>query len=384
MSFTVVWPYNSDMDSSRLDRRRFLSLAGAGAAAALAGCAEPGATTTQFNQSTTASVEIDDANTAEGSAYTDVYEAVNGAVGLVQVQGEGGFGGPAQGEGSGFVYEGGYVVTNDHVVFSDTTVDVDVQYIGGEWTDATVVGTDFYSDLAVLEVDQVPDVEPLALSEELPVVGQEVLAIGNPVGLEGSMSQGIVSGVNRSISPDFHEFSYPNVVQTDAAVNPGNSGGPLVDMSGEVVGVVHATQGENIGLAISSALSQRVVPALIEDGEFQHSHMGIQLVPVDPTIAEANDLEDPSGILVADVESGSPADGVFEVSEEGNGGVPVGGDVIQAIDDEPIPDNHALSRYLALETDPGDTIDVTVLRDGEETTVDLELTERPEPDEAMP
>ncbi len=366
------------MTDSRLGRRRFLSLAGAAGLATVAGCAQPGASTVQFNQSDTASAGANPENTADGTAYTEVYDAINDAVTLVRVEGDGGFGGPAQGEGSGFLFQDGHLVTNDHVVFSDEDADVEVQYPTGEWTGGEVVGTDFYSDLAVIEVDAVPEEAPtLAFAEEQPVVGQEVLALGNPVGLEGSLSKGIVSGVNRAVSPGGHDFSYPNVVQTDAAVNPGNSGGPLVDMDGEVVGVVHATQGENIGFAISAAMSRRVVPALLEAGEFRHSFMGISQVPVDPTIAEANDLEEPTGILVVDV--GGPAEGVLEPSESTGQGIPVGGDVIRALDDEPIPDNHAMSTYLALETDPGDTIAITVGREGEEVTVDLTLGERPDP-----
>ncbi|MFP9192311.1 S1C family serine protease [Natronosalvus vescus] len=372
------------MTRSRVDRRRFLSLAGTGALAAIAGCAEPGSSTGQPDQPDSepnaASVDTDEGSLADGSAYTDVYETTIDAVTLVRVHGEGGFGGPAQGEGSGFLHPSGYVVTNDHVVFSSDDVDVDIQYTDGRWTTAEVVGTDFYSDLAVLEVEAVPDeIQPLAFTEERPVVGQEVLAIGNPVGLDGSMSQGIVSGVNRSISPAWHDFSYPNVVQTDAAVNPGNSGGPLVDMNGEVVGVVHATQGENIGLAISAALSRRVVPELIDEGEFHHSHMGIRLLPVDPTIAEANDLERANGILIVEVEPDGPADGVLEPSDGSPGEIPTGGDVIREVDGEPIPDNHALSTYLALETDPGDTVELTVSRNNDEETVDLTLGARPEP-----
>ncbi|WP_254807413.1 S1C family serine protease [Natronosalvus amylolyticus] len=369
------------MSDSRVNRRQFLSLAGASGVAAIAGCAEPGASTIEFDQRETASVETDDRPTADGSVYTDVYKATVDAVTLVRVRGEGGFGGPAQGEGSGFLHPGGYIVTNDHVVFSSEDVDVQVQYNSGEWTGGDVIGTDFYSDLAVIEPDTVPEnVAPLALSDERPVVGQEVLAIGNPIGLEGSMSQGIVSGVNRSVSPAWHDFSYPNVVQTDAAVNPGNSGGPLVGMNGEVVGVVHATQGENIGYAISAALSERVIPALINHGEFRHSHMGIRLIPVDLTIAQANDLEEATGIFVAAVSDGGPADGTLEGSTDTTGGgVPVGGDIIRSIDGEPIPDNHALSTFLALQTDPGDTISLTVIRDGSETTVEMTLGERPEP-----
>ncbi|UTF53913.1 S1C family serine protease [Natronosalvus rutilus] len=371
------------MTDPRPSRRRVLSMAATGAFAAVAGCAEPGSSSSAvpFDQDNT-TIDVDQEDRADGSAYTEVYEATGDAVTLVRVaeNGQDGSQIPTQGEGSGFLYGDGYLVTNDHVVFSSTDVDVDVQYADGRWASGEVIGTDFYSDLAVVELEEVPEsTTPLSFAEERPVVGQEVLAIGNPVRLDGSMSQGIVSGVNRAVSPGWHDFSYPNVVQTDAAVNPGNSGGPLVDMNGAVVGVVHATQGDNIGFAISAALSRRVVPALVDQGEFRHSHMGIRLVPVDPTLAEANDLERAQGVLVVETPDGGPADDVLEPSEIENG-IPVGGDVIREIDGEPIPDNHALSTYLALETDPGDTVSIAVMRDGEERTVELTLGERPEPD----
>ncbi|ARS89528.1 S1C family serine protease [Natrarchaeobaculum aegyptiacum] len=368
------------MRTNRLDRRGFLALAGAGLSAAVAGCAEP-RSRSQIDGSS--SHQIDRDNVAEGSAFTDVYEAVIDSVTQVRAFGvedptsdaEG------RGEGSGFVVDDRHVVTNDHVVAGAEAVEL--QYLTGDWSGSRLVGTDRFSDLAVLEVDHVPEsTTPLSFSAEHPVVGQQVLAIGNPFGLEGSMSAGIVSGVDRTTDAPGRNFSFPNVVQTDAAVNPGNSGGPLVDLDGDVVGVVHAGGGNNIGFAISAALASRVVPTLIEDGEFRHSYMGIHLATVDRVIAEENDLPEATGIMVTDVISDGPADGVLEgadgLVERGGEPVPVGGDVIVQMDDEPIPDRHALSTFLALETSPDQTIDLRIWRDGREVTEPLALGERPE------
>lgn len=365
------------MQASRLGRRAFLAT-GTGLAAALAGCAGP-RTDRSMPGDSSAQPSADAENVADGSAYTDVYEATIDAVALVQVDGvvNPRTGEEGRGSGSAFCYDGTHLVTNHHVVAGGDAVDL--RYVTGDWSSTTVVGTDPYSDLAVLEADHVPSsATSLPVSDERPVVGQQVLAIGNPLGLEGSMTRGIVSGVNRSYAPRGAQFSISNVVQTDAAVNPGNSGGPLVDMEGAVVGVVHATGGENVGFAISAALTRRVVPSLIESGGYRHAYLGIELLPVDRRIAAANDLSEASGILVVGVVPDGPADGVLRGSDGGN--PPVGGDVIRRIDGEAIPDQHALSTYLALETSPGETVTVDVVRDGEETTVDVTLGERPMPD----
>ena len=374
----VLFP---DMNEFRPDRREFLALAGAGVAGAIAGCTEPRASNSMEGDS---SFTIDRDNVADGSAFTDIYESVIDAVTQVRAQGVAESGERQDGQGSGFLVDGSHVVTNDHVVAGAD--DVSLQYINGDWTDTRTVGTDFYSDLAVLEVTHVPDeATPLSLSEEWPVVGQEVLAIGNPYGLEGSMTQGIVSGVDRTIDVPGREFSFSNVVQTDAAVNPGNSGGPLVDLAGDVIGVVNAGGGDNIGFAISAAMTSRVVPALVETGSYGHPYMGIGLTTVDRSIAEANGLPEATGIVVTHVEDGEPADGILEAATfRRRDGLPVGGDVIYAIDDEPIPDRHALSTYLGLETSPGDTIEIDCWRNGVETSVSLTLGTRPTPSDPEP
>ncbi|WP_246998686.1 S1C family serine protease [Halosolutus gelatinilyticus] len=368
------------MKEMRSSRRAFLGAIGAGLAGATAGCAEPKSDRSIEGSSIR---DINRENLADGSAYTDVYEAIIDSVTQVRVFGvdDPRTGEEGRGQGSGFVVGDRHVVTNDHVVAGGE--DADLQYINGNWTSTRLVGTDYYSDLAVLEVDHVPDVAtPLSFAEKRPVVGQQVAAIGNPYGLEGSMSTGIVSGVDRTLDPPERDFSFPNVIQTDAAVNPGNSGGPLVDLGGEVIGVVNAASAENIGFAISAALSRRVVPALIDDGEYRHAYMGIGLRTVDRLVAEANDLPEAAGVIVTDVVPGEAAadaglEGSPRTVERHTEPVPVGGDVITALDGEPIPDRHALSTFLALETSPGDTIAVDFWRDGTERSTMLTLGARP-------
>ena len=373
------------MNEPTVSRRRLLGAAGGGLLAAVAGCVEPGgdAEATAGDSSLTGDIDYDDR--ADGSVYTEVYEEIIDSVTMVEVTGieDPITGGEGDGQGSAFVFDGEYVVTNEHVVWGADSIEL--QYTNGDWTGADVVGSDPYSDLAVLDVDHRPEVaEPLAFTDVLPTVGQEVLAVGNPFGFEGSMSRGIVSGVNRSLpGPGSGEsrFDIPNVVQTDAGVNPGNSGGPLVDMDGAIVGVISAGVAEGIGFAISAALASRVVPSLIEDGVYEHSRIGVQILEVGPSVAAANDLDEARGVLVVDVDSDAPAADVLEGmddSEMRDGEeVPVGGDVIVELGGEEIPDNHALSRVLALETSPGDVVEVEVLRDGERTTVDVELDARP-------
>lgn len=365
------------MHDRRPDRRSFLAAASAAVAGAVAGCAEPRNDSSIEGDS---SYNIDRENLAEGSAFTDLYNAVIESVTQVRVFGVGGPNSGGRGQGSGFLYDDRHVVTNDHVVRNGSAADL--QYITGDWTSTTVVGRDYHSDLAVLEVDHVPEsASPLSLTDRRPVVGQQVAAIGNPYGLEGSLSAGIVSGVDRTLNLPQRRFSYPNVVQTDAAVNPGNSGGPLVDLDGDVVGVINSGGGDNIGFAISAALTDRVVPELIETGSYEHSYMGIGLRTVDRIVAEVNDLPEATGVMVTDVFDGTAAEGVLKPSQRTvqrrGEPIPVGGDVILELDGEPIPDRHSLSTHLALRTSPGDTLVMRLRREGELIERELTLGSRP-------
>ncbi|ELZ23764.1 serine protease HtrA [Halosimplex carlsbadense 2-9-1] len=389
------------MDDSDSSRRRFLAVCGTALSAGVAGCSdsilggETEDTTPVDPEPSTpipdpggdggagggdgAAGDFEQFDADEESTYTDVYRSTVPSVAQIQVYTDR----PGPSSGTGFVYSDGHVVTNQHVVEGAETIYL--RFSDGGWIDATVEGTDVYSDLAVLSVDELPEsADPLALRESDPDVGTEVIAIGNPFGrFVGSVSSGIVSGVNRTL-PAPNNFSIPDAIQTDAPVNPGNSGGPLVTLDGSVAGVINSGGGNNLGFAISAPLVRRVVPALLEDGEFEHSYMGVRLQTVGPLLAEANDIDERVGVYIAVVRDGGPSEGVLQGStgEEtvaGQSGVETGGDVVVSMGGAPVPTREALASYLALETSPGDTIDVTVLRDGEEQTVELTLGSRPDP-----
>ncbi|MFB6084318.1 MAG: S1C family serine protease [Halorientalis sp.] len=381
------------MDGEQLTRRRLLA-ATAGVAAGVAGCNTPRSGTSSSNVSNPSAVALLNSKPESQSVYTDVYRQTIDSVVLIRVYADSR---GRVGEGSGFVYRvdaGGdrYVVTNEHVVtdtrgaiYEPGTVfdDIRIQFTDGQWRTAEVVGTDAYSDLAVLDVPDVPDAAtPLQLIEGEVAVGQPVIAIGNPLGYTGSMTTGVVSGVDRSL-PARNDFRIPDAIQTDAPVNPGNSGGPLVTLDGTVAGVVNSGGGDNIGFAISAALTNRVVPSLIRSGDYDHSFMGVALTSVTPLIAEAEGLPDADGVYIDSVRPDGPSSGVLQGSTGSRTidgvRVPTGGDVVVGMGDQPIRSQETLSSYLALVTSPGDTIPVEVIRDGTRTTVRLTLGERPAP-----
>jgi serine protease Do len=259
-------------------------------------------------------------------------------------------------------------VTNAHVVSNARSVRV--RFSQGQWRSATVVGTDPSSDLAVLKVQNPPQyAKPLPLVENEPPIGTKVAAIGSPYSLEGTITSGIVSAVNRSI-PAPNGRKIPDAIQTDAPVNPGNSGGPLLNLQGEVMGVVSSGGGENLAFAVSAALMKRVLPALIEDGDYDYAYLGIVPQTVTPSVAERVGLNQPRGVLVRRVRSGTPAAGTLRQ-----------GDVILAINGTRIDSREQLSSYLALQASPGETVKITVLRNGERQTVSLTLGTRPEQSE---
>jgi len=301
------------------------------------------------------------------------------------------------GTGSGFVIDKqGHIVTNNHVVASATGLEV--TFSDGRVADAQVVGADGYSDLAVIKVD-VPEswLTPVELGDSDAVkVGQHVVAIGNPFGLQGSMTLGIVSALGRTLpadqqSTDTGFFQNPQIVQTDAAINPGNSGGPLLDISGRVIGVNAAIRTDNgvransgVGFAIPVNTVKRVVPQLIEKGSVSYAYLGVS---VDNSfsiakLATALKLPVDHGVLIASVAPNGPAEqaGLWGGNKQTRvRGVPVqtGGDIITAIDDNPIRDFDAMITYLANHTRVGQTITVTVLRDGKEQKFQVKLSERP-------
>ncbi len=375
------------MDDPRISRRRVLAGTGFALSVASAGCAvsAPEQESDDSNPEPTDGFpesfgdppdEI--AEPPADSELAEVYRAAVESVATVRLEEMGQTGG-----GTAWVYDDEYLVTNEHVVRE--IEDPFIWFTDNGWREASVVGTDAHSDLAVLEVvDGRPeDISALPLVESAPPVGTPVAAIGNPFELTGSFTTGVISGRNRRITIPGRDFSIADGVQTDAALNPGNSGGPLITYDGEVVGVVSAGQGENIGFAISAAMTRRVVPALIEDGNYEHSFLGILSVDVTPDIIEANDLGDVTwGVYVNEVLPTGPSSGALQETTDTTtvrgATVPVGGDVIIGLDDWDIQTGERLSAFLALETEPGQTIEVTVIRDGREVVEEVTLERRPD------
>ena len=359
------------MSRKTFSRRQIISAAGA---TLFAGCAavEPP------NPSTNGESLVGETRASDEDRFVALYEAVRDSVlELRVVVPDSPFG---EGGGAGFFIDEETVLTNAHVV-RDRDI-VDVRYADDSWTEGTVLATDIHSDLAVIEVAEgYQAATPLTLAEGFPQVGEEAMAIGSPLGFSASATTGIISGVNRSL-PTATNFSIPAAIQTDAGVNPGNSGGPLVDLDGTVLGIIFAGAGRNIGFAISAPMANRVIPDLRAGESFDHSYLGAQLTDVSPRLAGANDLPEARGVYVDATVPDSPAAGILNGSTDqtvvDDQQVPIGGDVILAMDDEPIPHLDALSGYLALETDPGDIIELTIYRDDTEQTVDLELGVRPE------
>ncbi len=279
------------------------------------------------------------------------------------------------GSGTGFVIdEAGHVVTNWHVV--DGGEEFSVIFADGEKRPATLVGADEISDLAVVDVEgDVPAVVPFGDSDDL-APGQPVLAIGSPLGaFTNTVTQGIVSALGRAFpdAPGSESF-YTNLIQHDAAINPGNSGGPLFDLAGEVVGV--NTLGINqipergpiqgLFFAIPSNTAQKITAQLIEEGEVVYPYLGIVPEPVTDELAARFDLAVEQGVLVTDVEPGSPA---------AAGGIEPG-DVVVALDGTTIDRDNPLTEFLFTYA-PGDTVQVTVQRGTEQVELDVTLGERP-------
>ncbi len=299
-----------------------------------------------------------------------------------------------RGQGSGFVWDTeGHIVTNNHVVSGATSVSV--QFSDGTVASATVVGVDPDSDLAVIKADVAADMlvpVQMGSSSDL-MVGDLAIAIGNPFGLEGTMTVGIVSALGRMVplesgATQSGSYSIPDGIQTDAAINPGNSGGVLVNIDSQVIGVTQsiispAGASAGIGFAVPGDIVKQVVPVLIETGSYQHPWLGISGLSLSPEIAQAAGLPaGMRGVLVGEVVPGSPADaaGVQGSSREAQvygQNLSVGGDVIIAVNGQPVNNFEDLLAYLSRNTKVGDQIQLTVLRDGKEMNLTVTLAARP-------
>lgn len=298
-----------------------------------------------------------------------------------------------QGLGSGFVWDQeGRIVTNNHVV--EGAEDIQVRFYDGTTLSGEIVGTDPDSDLAVVKIDsQGLSLQPLSLGDSDQIkVGQLAIAIGSPFGLENTMTVGIISAVGRNLptSDDQAGASYtiPDIIQTDAPINPGNSGGVLLDSAGQVIGVTTAIQSPvqaniGIGFAVPANIVNKVVPALINDGVFEHPWIGISGTTLTPDVAEAMKADrNQKGALVIDVVPGSPAEaanlrGSDKTTTKDGQDIRLGGDIITAIEQTPVQNFDDIVVYLANHAQVGQDVNLSVLRNGKPEKVNLTLAARP-------
>ena len=309
-----------------------------------------------------------------GPTISDIYDRASKGVVEISATSDG-FGGPsASAQGSGFVYDAeGHIVTNQHVVAGADSFSVSL-WNGTEY-DATLVGSDPSTDLAVLEIDAPRStLEPLALANSGAVsVGDPVLALGSPFGLEGTLTQGIVSALHREMTAP-NDYTITNTIQTDAAINHGNSGGPLLDRLGRVIGVnaqIESDSGgsDGVGFAIPSNTVRRIVRQLLATGTVEHAYLGITMIAV------------ADGVAVTDVRADTPAEkaGLEEAtgtSTVDGEEVPTGGDVIVTFDGTKVTSPADLQAAVDAKS-PGDTVELTILRDGRKKPLEVTLAERP-------
>ena len=290
--------------------------------------------------------------------------------------------------GSGFVFDKeGHIITNNHVV--KNAKKISATFIDGTSYRAEVIGTDPYVDIAVIKLDVSSEkLHPLQIGDSSSLkVGEQIAAIGNPFGLSGSMTSGIISQLERLL-PSGMGFSIPDVIQTDTAINPGNSGGPLLNMKGKVVGIntaIYSNDGSfsGVGFSIPSNIVLKVVPKLIKEGEFQHPWVGISSANITPDLAEILNLENARGVLIMTVIKDSPANkaglrGSSETAIADGIEYTIGGDIILSIDGNEVRQIDDILTHLQREKNVGDTLDLGILRDGKAINLILTLEKRPE------
>ena len=289
--------------------------------------------------------------------------------------------------GSGFVFDKkGHIITNAHVI-EDATKTV-VTFLDGRSYNAKIIGIDKHTDIGVIKVNaDLKLLHPLSLGDSSNLqVGEPITAIGNPFGLSGSMTSGIISQMGRLL-PSSGQFSIPDVIQTDAAINPGNSGGPLLNMRGEIVGIntaIQSSTGEftGVGFAIPSQTVAKIVPTLISEGEYKHPWIGISGRDIDPDMANVLGLKDALGFLIITVVEDSPASdagliGSNKTIEVEGRDYPVGGDIILAVDGIDVRKIDDILIHLQRVKTVGDEMDLEILRDDRTTNVTIILQERP-------
>jgi S1-C subfamily serine protease len=293
----------------------------------------------------------------------------------------------SNGVGSGFVFDKkGHIITNAHVI--NDARKIVVTFLDGRSYNADIVGFDEFTDIGVIKVNaDLALLHPLTLGDSSNLkVGEPIAAIGNPFGLSGSMTSGIVSQLGRLL-PSGAGYSIPDVIQTDAAINPGNSGGPLLNMRGEIIGIntaIQSTTGEftGVGFAVPSKTIAKIVPSLISKGEYDHPWIGISGKDIDPDLAKVLNLNDAVGFLVINVIEDSPAAkagirGSNETITVEGINYPKGGDIILSVDGIEVRKIDDILIYLQRAKSVGDEMNLEVLRDGRTTNITITLQERP-------
>lgn len=337
-----------------------------------------------------ATVQLPAAVQDEQSVLINLYQRVNPSVVNITTYARANGELSPLGQGSGFVYDGnGHIVTNAHVVADSD--DLDVIFWNGTTVAGKVLGTDLNSDLAVVQVGQIPaEAQPLPLADTATLaVGQTVVAIGNPWGLAGTLTRGIISALGRSI-PALTTFSIPQAIQTDAPINPGNSGGPLLNLQGEVIGVNAQIEtggtgraNTGVGFAIPANIVQLVVPDLIASGEHTWAWLGVRGGTFTLAQAQSMQLDVQNGAYLSEIVAGGPAEAAGLRGSNGsdtvNGrSVEVGGDVIVAIDGQPVTQFDDVLIYVTQHAAPGQTVTLTILRDRKQLDVPVVLEPRPD------
>jgi S1-C subfamily serine protease len=370
-------------------------LGGGAGALATAGLSDGStATTTVVQESEAPADATPAASNGDDLSVSEVYRAVANGVVEISVTGRASTELPSpfdqqgapqtRAQGSGFVYDDeGRIVTNHHVV--DGADSIEVTLADGSSYDARLLGSDPSTDLAVLQIDAPADkLEPLELGDSDGLaVGEQVVAIGSPFGLNATVTSGIVSAVDRRITAP-NGFAIDNAIQTDAAINHGNSGGPLLDSSARVVGVNSQIESENggnvgIGFAVPSNTVRSVVHDVVADGSVEHAFLGVSIATVPADVADQ--LGEAAGVALTEVRNGSPAADAGLRAATGSETVegvpyPTGGDVITALDGETVETAEQL-QSLVDEHSPGDEVDLTVVHNGDTRTVTVTLADRP-------
>jgi len=336
------------------------------------------------NDSYTETIEEIPSTYSKNLSLVEIFEKAEPGVVRVNVQRTEENGG---GVGSGFVFDKkGHIITNAHVV--KDAKKVVITFLDGRSYNAEIIGIDEYTDIAVVKVNtDLSSLEPVSLGDSSSLkVGEPIAAIGNPFGLSGSMTSGIVSQLGRLLPTD-NQYSIPDVIQTDAAINPGNSGGPLLNMMGGVIGINTAIQSgtggfSGVGFAIPSQTVAKIVPTLIEEGEYKHPWIGISGRDIDPDMAKVMELKDAVGFLVITVIEDSPASKAGLIGSEKTISVEgvdyvVGGDIILAVDGIDVRKIDDILIHLQRAKAIGDEMVLEVLRDNRTTNITIILQERP-------